>query len=136
MFPRRSDPKGANCCLCSHQHSLTRVHHFKYFVVLGYAQLLKDTRNRCFLYSFSNRIFSLLCVVLYYTACSDLLHTYFIDICSDIITTISFSHFGTYLLSLPDVPAPLRSAVFFSTCFHSTLLQYDNYSYLCLLRSA
>ena len=45
MFPRRSDTKGGICCLCSHQNYLTLVHNFKYFAVLEYAQLLKETRN-------------------------------------------------------------------------------------------
>ena len=46
--------------------------------------------RRCF-YTFSDQIFSSLCVVLYYTAFSDLLHTNFITLRSDLLTTVFFS---------------------------------------------
>ena len=47
---------------------------------------------RCrFLSTFSDRIFSLLCIVLYYTACSSLNRTTFLTLRFDLLTTIFFS---------------------------------------------
>ena len=45
--------------------------------------------RRC-LSTFSDRIFSSLCVVLYYTSCSTLIRTNFLTLCSDLLTTIFF----------------------------------------------
>ena len=50
--------------------------------------------HRC-LSNFSNQILSLLWVVMYYTACFSLIHTTFLTLCSDILTTLLF-----YLLAL------------------------------------
>ena len=47
-------------------------------------------RHRC-LSTFSDRIFSSLCVVLYYTACSNLTRTTFLTLRSDLLNTIFFS---------------------------------------------
>ena len=45
---------------------------------------------RGFLSTSLDRIFSSLCVVLYYTDCSALLHTTFLTLCSDLLTTLLF----------------------------------------------
>ena len=86
--------------------------------------------------TFSDRIFSLLCVVLYYTAYSALLLTTFLTFRSDILTTF-FSSILTRLFSL-SVMLLLRSDLprFFYTCLLSALLQSDHSPQLCLLRSA
>ena len=67
---------------CHHPASLLRfsLHYLPSSCVL---------RRRC-LSTFSDWIFSLLCVVLYYTACSALIHTNFLTLCSDILTAIFF----------------------------------------------
>ena len=44
----------------------------------------------CCLFTFSGWIFSLFCIVLYYTNCSDLIHTTFLNLRSDILTTLLF----------------------------------------------
>ena len=49
--------------------------------------------------TFSDRLFSLICVFMYYTSCSDLLHTTFLTLCSDLITALFF-YFLVHLLSL------------------------------------
>ena len=58
--------------------------------LLHYLPSFHVLRWRC-LSTFSDRIFSLLYVVLYYTACSSLLHTTFFTIRSDLITALFFS---------------------------------------------
>ena len=76
--------------------------------------------------------FLLAMTVLYYTYCSALLHTNFLTLCSDIITT-PFFYFGWDLFSLRNVLDPLRYAGFFFACLHSDLLQSYHSTQLCLL---
>ena len=55
-----------------------------------YLPLFRVLRRLC-LSTFSDRIFSFIYVVLYYTVCSALLHTNFLTLRSDLITTLFFS---------------------------------------------
>ena len=90
----------------------------------------------CCLSTFSGRIFSSIRVVLYYTACSALIHNNFLTLCSDLLTTIFFSilarlfSLSVMLLLCSDLPR------FFTTFLHSALFQSDHYPQLCFLWSA
>ena len=90
---------------------------------------------RCFLSTFSGRIFSLLFIVMYCTACSALLHTTFLTLRSDLLTKILFYFARLFSLS---VMFSLWSYLphIFTTCLHSALLQSDNSHQLCLILSA
>ena len=70
---------------CLHCHLPTSLLWFS-FHYLPSSHIL---RHRC-LSNFSDRIVSSLCIVLYYTACSAMLHTNFLTLHSDLITTLSF----------------------------------------------
>ena len=91
--------------------------------------------RRC-LSTCSDQIFSLLCVVLYYTACSALIQTTFLTFHSDLLTTI-FCSLLARLFSL-SVMLFLCSNLprFFLTCLQYNLLQSDHSSQICLLLSA
>ena len=93
-------------------------------------------RHLCCLSTFSGRIFSLLCVVLYCTDCSALLHNTFLTLGYDLLT-INFSSLLAHLFSLY-VMFSLCSYLprFFITWLHSDMLQSYHYPQLCLLRSA
>ena len=92
--------------------------------------------RRRYLSTFSDRILSSICIVLYYTACFNLLRTTFITLRSDVLTTLFFYIFA-WLFSL-SVMFLLRSYMpsFPSICLHSDLIQSDHSPQLCLLRSA
>ena len=92
--------------------------------------------HRCCLSTLSGRIFSSLCNVLYYTAWYALLHTNFLTLRSDILTTLFFSILER-LFSI-SVMFSLCSDLlrFFFTCLHSGLLQSYYSPQLCLLWSA
>ena len=91
---------------------------------------------RCCLSTFSGRILSLLCIVLHYTVFSTLLHTNFLNLRSDLLTTLFFSllarlfSLSVMFLICSDLPR------FFTTCIHYALLQSDHFPQLCLLLSA
>ena len=55
-----------------------------------YLPSFRVLHRRC-LSTFSDRVFFWLCVILYYTAFSALLHTNFLTLCSDILTKLFFS---------------------------------------------
>ena len=90
---------------------------------------------RRFLSTFSVRIFVLLWIVLYCTACSALLHTTFLTLRSDLLNNFFFSLL-LRLFSL-SVIFSLRSDLprFFSTCLHCAMLQSDHSPQLCLIQS-
>ena len=75
----------ARCCLHCRPYlpslPLSLSHYLPSFRVL----------RRCCFSTFFGCILSLLCIVLYYTACSDMLHTTFLTLCSDLMTIILFS---------------------------------------------
>ena len=88
--------------------------------------------RRCFS-TFLDHIFSLICVVLYYTDLFDLLCPTFLTLCSDLIATLFFSLLER-LFSL-SVMFSLRSDLprFFSTWLHSDMLQSDYSPQICII---
>ena len=76
--------------------------------------------RRC-LSTFSDRIFSLLCVLLYYTACSALLQSIFLGLRSDPLTTLFFSIFA-WLFSLSVI---FHSAPIYRIFLHLPSICYD-----------
>ena len=79
---------------------------------LHYISSSRVLRWRC-LSTFSDRIFSSLCVILYYTAWSALSHTNFITLCTGLLTTLFFSILERlFSLSLRDVLVLLQSTAF------------------------
>ena len=97
------------------------LHLYRASIVVLPRHYLPSFRVLChFCFStFSDWILSSLCVVLCYTSCSALLHTTFLNIRSDLLTTLYFSVLAR-LISL-SVMFLIRSDLprFFSTCFHS-----------------
>ena len=103
--------------------------------LLHYIPLSCVLHHRC-LSTFLDRIFSPLCIVLYYTASSALLHTTFFALRSDLLTAILF-YFLARLFSISvmfSLPSDLPR--FPPTYLPSALLKYDQSPQLCLLRSA
>ena len=99
-----------------------------------YLPSFRVIRRRC-LSTFSDRILSLLCVFLYYTDCFALIHTIFLTLRSDLLTTLFFSLLE--LIFSLSVMFSLRSDLqyVFSIFLHSALLQSDHPPQLCLIRS-
>ena len=84
--------------------------------------------------TFSGRIFSSLCVVLYYTDFSALIHTTFLTLRSNLLTIILF--FLLSRLFCLSVMFSLWSNLprFLTTWLHSALLQSDHSPHICLVR--